>query len=1002
MATTLVIASPFFSSPAYSSTFAAEKVNTFASTAKVTQTTAANEIIVYSFEELKQAITEDNGIDTIYIGSSFSVTEDIVMPYLKKNITIDGNGNTIDFATYQNTSTREYETKGFVVNDSRSGSSVYHLKNMKLNSSSVNGPFKVTNAEDVSLKFENIQSNGRVLAYNPLGRVYLMGNGTVVDTQSSSSDTRAIVSSSILEVSGDWDMVTNGRTSFYMYTGSTGTYPGKFILHSGADLFIEHTLNHYSANIFNTSVSDTGTITIDENASFVSKGSSVTAQTKPMRDVTIGKNAYVRVGGFPDKDLGGSTNAASVLAVSRTININENADVEINGPQPLQLYKYDATLNINNPKNFVLKGTGRFNAIAFSSPSGNITGNMNIVADSAVYWRGVPNVTAGTGLDYSKAMSSTGKIQMSAVYNGLTLKSSTGDESNWLPKSLYGTTNPDGSQGYPVFSVGSEKTLEVKQASVGTNVVAGTATPSADIRITYKKDGVTKSFVLKSDSNGQFKYTLPFQIAEGSTIDVLLVSDYRVAHTGETEAMESLEVIAQQSVDDLFTDENHNALAPTTDQGAIDDARAKVDALPEGDLKDELTNLVDVAQDLLDASNAVKDLADGSGVIKPGTDQKAIDDAKAKVDALPEGPQKEELTNQLEDMQKQLDDAEVASIQVLTFDEMTTKDLYARGTVSKNTVRVYIYLNDQLIRWRPVETDGSFYGHVSNTLKEGDKVTVVPVDEKGRRGTAKDIIVKADAMVGAPTLDTYVEGENWITGQTTTGTSYVRIYVNGELVRKRNVEADGSFYGSLYANGSPIAKVGDVITVIPYSVNDVAGKEATTIVQAKPVEIKTFVESDNTLYGVTTDRADKVDIYVNGKFLRTRAVEADGTFYGSMLINGVVAAKAGDTITVKARTDAGRVLAEGQTIVVAAEKSNPPKVNAYTTGDKELTGTVDTNVKRMRVYLPDGTAVNRGVIENGAFRVYVLDFGLEAGQTIKVVGILESGRETPATQITVK
>ncbi|PGH78083.1 hypothetical protein CN899_29150 [Bacillus thuringiensis] len=336
---------------------------------------------------------------------------------------------------------------------------------------------------------------------------------------------------------------------------------------------------------------------------------------------------------------------------------------------------------------------------------------------------------------------------------------------------------------------------------------------------------------------------------------------------------------------------------------------------------------------------------------------------------------------------------------------MKVGETTVRGTNSPETTRVYIYLNDELVRYRNVEANGTFAGHVSNTLKAGDVVRVVPVDAKGREGKPVSVTVGATQAVGAPELQEYREGDTYVTGTVASGTSYVRVYVNGEHIRKRNVEANGTDLKAYLLDAG--AKVGDKITVVPYNAKDEKGTETVITVQAPPVEIKTYLEGDEQIFGQTTKGADKVDIYVNGEFLRTRAIDkATGEFFGSMrsAVSGLP--KSGDVIKIVARTDKGVVLSQGEITVGATTDAAGPTVQEFAASHDTLKGSVPEGTKKVRLYYGADfkQVLNRGAIDpkDKSFSMYVKDIGLKSGDQVKVVAINDIGRESAPTIFTVK
>lgn len=164
----------------------------------------------------------------------------------------------------------------------------------------------------------------------------------------------------------------------------------------------------------------------------------------------------------------------------------------------------------------------------------------------------------------------------------------------------------------------------------------------------------------------------------------------------------------------------------------------------------------------------------------------------------------------------------------LTVDEMKTSDVHVRGTVSPDVKKVNIYLNGNKVRTRNVETDFTFYGHVSNTLQVGDKVKVEPINASGEVGAPIEITV-ADTYTNGPTLTrAYFTEKEYLRGNVNSGTTYIRVYTTNEKgekvhLRKRNIESDNTFYVYILDG----VKKGTEVTVVPFDKYDRAGKEYT-------------------------------------------------------------------------------------------------------------------------------------------------------------------------------
>ncbi len=144
---------------------------------------------------------------------------------------------------------------------------------------------------------------------------------------------------------------------------------------------------------------------------------------------------------------------------------------------------------------------------------------------------------------------------------------------------------------------------------------------------------------------------------------------------------------ATASVNALFSDQWKTALAGGVDQAAIDAAKTKVNALSTSTVKTTLTDEIADAQTFLNAQNlattttSVNALFSSAGKtsLAGGVDQAAIDAAKTKVNALPDGTNKTKLSSDITKAQGFLDSATATtSVNALFSDQWKTS--LASGT----------------------------------------------------------------------------------------------------------------------------------------------------------------------------------------------------------------------------------------------------------------------------------------------------------------------------------
>jgi hypothetical protein len=114
---------------------------------------------------------------------------------------------------------------------------------------------------------------------------------------------------------------------------------------------------------------------------------------------------------------------------------------------------------------------------------------------------------------------------------------------------------------------------------------------------------------------------------------------------------------AKNTVEDLFTDITHTDIPDSLTQNDIDNAQVLVNKIPDGPLKVELQKEIDKAQDMLNARDKVNDLfTDNTHTdITDDLTQTDIDDAQKAVDKLSNGDLKNELQKEIDKAQDMLD-----------------------------------------------------------------------------------------------------------------------------------------------------------------------------------------------------------------------------------------------------------------------------------------------------------------------------------------------------------
>lgn len=922
----------------------------------VKSTLLANETVVSTYAELKKALELDNGITTVYLGNDLTLDNSgyagIKINDKKANVVIDGNNRTL-IAPEHGTLLNQKEGNIFTYNSNVT------VKNITIKGSSLYGPVTFLGSKiNLVATYENVTYSGPKLALNPNGKVVFKGTNHINinnTTLPNSDSAKEAVEAASIEINGKLN-VNHSNTNSVFWTKLTGT---NFIVRDDSNVVV-------NANETDNSViyHDNGNLYIGANAT-VKINTKKPLSEKPWKSFSVSSK-----GTFEIKDVG--MNTSPVVYMQGNLGVAENGSLFIYAGRTADAVKATSSvLDFNNPTSVIIQSTEHL-AIWNTNNSSTLKMNSKVINT----WS--PELPSGRT---TWKMSNDDNIT-STVTVGTDSKVSSviSNHSNF-------TTN--------TFSlIGTGKRL----LSLSNGTVEDLFT---DLSFASINESVNQTSI----DNAQASIDLLPIGAERERQQALIVKAQELLNKKLIED-------AVSKTEELFKDGNFNSLKETASQEEIDAAQNAVNKLPTGQEKNRLQELINKAQDLLNQKNqATQDLMNAQNkvgdlftneahnILKDTIDQEAIDIAQHAVNKLPNGQEKDTLQDLINKAQELLDISKIT----ITANPILVGQTTVYGTNSPSTKSVYIYLNNELVRVRPVSGDGTFLGHVSNTLKAGDVIRLVPADTKGRLGKAIELTV-INNQVGAPTLDKYLEGDTYLTGKAAEGTAYVRIYVNGVHIRKRNVEANGVDLLAYLKDANAVA--GDQIKVVPYNNKDIPGKEKVIYAQTELLKITPYLEGDEQVVGKTIKIADKIDIYVNGSLLRTRAIDkTTGEFYASMrsTINGLP--KFGDVIRINARTDSGILLSQIEFTVGKATPAEMPSADNFVSTDLTIKGTVPQGATKMRIYYGKdfSQVLNRGAVDtvNLTYSIFVNDLKLASGEQVKIVSLNANGKESNPLILTV-
>ena len=169
-----------------------------------------NTVVITTGDELKQALSEDNNYDYIYLGNDITATSGFVINSKKNKITIDGTYNNIKY-TYTN----NLSSEATVIKASTSNNKII-LKNMNIMSSHGYGVIYVPshpNYSNTVIEYNNINFSGIELSQN------YYGTTKIIDSIIEVKDTNSVPAQRVCDSNR---IIIDGNTTITS-TSSTNT-----------------------------------------------------------------------------------------------------------------------------------------------------------------------------------------------------------------------------------------------------------------------------------------------------------------------------------------------------------------------------------------------------------------------------------------------------------------------------------------------------------------------------------------------------------------------------------------------------------------------------------------------------------------------------------------------------------------------------------------------------------------------------------------------------------
>ncbi|MBA3927164.1 toxin Cry1Ac domain D-VI-related protein [Listeria rustica] len=447
---------------------------------------------------------------------------------------------------------------------------------------------------------------------------------------------------------------------------------------------------------------------------------------------------------------------------------------------------------------------------------------------------------------------------------------------------------------------------------------------------------------------------------------------------------------AKAAIDALFIDNNPaNHIKPTTDQVAIDAAKAKVDKVTDLAVKADLNAEIAKAQAELDAANtekareaaatvAVNDLFindNSANHIKPTTDQAKVVAAQAKVNTVTDPTKRAELQVLVDKAQNELntkkavDDA-TASVNALFADAPTNsvlKDSTTQAMIDAAKAKV-----DALPATTPEKT-----GLVTDVAKANTQFNRI-----------------APTTIGGLTTDsTNVSGNG-------EPNSTIVIQNGATTIASGKVGSDGN-YNFTISKQPALATI--TATVTKASNGKTASASTIVVAIAKDYKLtaKDYKTGDTSLTGTYGANIAKVRLFVNGTLI-VQGTTSNGNYTFANIAKFIT--KPTDKVEVVG-VDSGYVERARVTVKVTGDPVYDYNLTAndYTLGGTTITGKYGKDVSKVRLWVNDTVVGQATTNADGTYSIINVPSWVKLStDKVEVVGVNAAYKEVARKTVVTK
>lgn len=463
-----------------------------------------NTVVVYTSEELKKCLEEDNNYNYIYFGSNITLTSGITISNKKSNVTIDG--------TYNDTKYTYEDMKSLATTDTisvrSSNINKVTVKNINVTGNNYYGIIYVpedNTLQNVIIEYNNLTYSGPQITYHPTGlSIYNNCDIKITKTYTAAQE---VAECNRIEIAGTTSIIHESTSdSSFWFKGQNTPY---FKILENANVTMQ-SINRelfYGTNNLEFSVLENTTFSLT-TALGIGYG------TFSTNKVLIDKNAYLKItqtkknGSYPTWYCTGSF---TMNENSTLIMINNYASIATSNYN-IYFKTTSASLTLNSPKQLVLYNS---KANVFYSEQ---TMNFNLTYTRANLWSSPAEISIAGSLDDLPTYSWYKNINISNITGTLSSSKTTITTNNYTEEELKDLPSIDNFKlnDTKVISFGTTP-LSIHPVTDESTTISGYTEKNADVKILY----LTEEKTVTANETGYFELTLDNTLPIGTNISFL-------------------------------------------------------------------------------------------------------------------------------------------------------------------------------------------------------------------------------------------------------------------------------------------------------------------------------------------------------------------------------------------------------------------------------------------------------------------------------------------------